>query len=74
VEAQPILLPVVGWLVLWLWTLYDAGRYSDAAWHAAGESRAMWLLLILVLQFFGTLFYLLWVRPKLRFHEQGAAS
>jgi hypothetical protein len=28
---------------------------------------------ILVLQFFGTLFYLLWIRPKLRMYEHGAA-
>lgn len=64
-----ILLPFVGWLMLWLWTLLDAARFSDTAWRAAGASRTMWLLLILVLQFFGTLFYLLWMRPKLKFHE-----
>jgi hypothetical protein len=32
----------------------------------------MWLLLIFVLQFFGTLFYLLWIRPKLGMYEPSA--
>ena len=45
-----LLLPFVGWFVLWVCTLCDAGRYSDAAWSMAGESRTMRLLLILVLQ------------------------
>jgi hypothetical protein len=60
-----VLLPVLAWVALWLWTLSDAWRYSDETWRVAGESRTMWLLLILVLQFFGILFYLVWIRPKL---------
>ena len=58
-------LAVIAWLVVWIWALQDAGRYTDEEWRAAGESKTTWFLLILVLQFFGTLFYLLSVRPKL---------
>jgi Phospholipase_D-nuclease N-terminal len=58
--------------MLWLWTLLDTARFSDAAWRAAGASRTMWLLLIFVPQFFGTLFYLLWIRPKLGMYEPSA--
>lgn len=59
-------MPVLLWLVGWLWALYDAGSRDAALWRAAGESKATWFLLILVLQFFGTLAYLLWVRPRLQ--------
>lgn len=41
-------------------------RYSDEEWRSAGESKSIWFLAILVLQFFGTLVYLVSVRPKLR--------
>jgi H+/Cl- antiporter ClcA len=57
---------LVGWLVLWIWTLMDSNKYSEEEWRAAGESKTTWLLLIVVFQFFGTLFYLLQVRPKLQ--------
>lgn len=47
------LLPFVLWIGIWLWALFDAVSFS------------VWLLLIFVLQFFGTLFYFWQVRPKL---------
>ena len=55
----------VAWGVVWLWALYDAVTRPEEVWLAAGESKIMWCLLIVVLQFFGTLFYVLWTRPKL---------
>lgn len=62
--------PFLAWLGVWLWTLYDAGSHSDEVWRASGESKLLWFLAIVVLQFFGTVFYLLWVRPKLRLLEE----
>ena len=59
-------LAAVGWFVVWIWALQDAGRYTDEEWRSAGENKTIWFLLILVLQFFGTLFYLMSVRPKLQ--------
>jgi hypothetical protein len=61
-----LVLPVlIGWGVLWVWALIDIGNRPDAQWRAAGESKTMWFLLVFVLQFFGLLFYLFSVRPKL---------
>lgn len=62
------LLPFILWIGIWVWALFDAGSYPEEIWRRAGESKTMWILLILVLQFFGTLFYLLRVRPKLLAH------
>ncbi len=55
---------------MWLWTLYDAGSHPEETWRAVGESKPLWFLAIFVLQFFGTVFYLLWVRPKLMEQER----
>ena len=66
--------PFIAWAAVWLWALYDAGSHSEENWKAVGESRLLWFLAIFVLQFFGTVFYLLWVRPKLRLLEKGNAT
>lgn len=62
---------LLGWVGLWFWALFDSGRWDDETWRAAGESKTTWFLLILVFQFFGTLFYLASVRPKLQAAEEG---
>lgn len=59
------LLPLLGWGVLWVWALADIATRDDDEFRAAGESRAMWFVIVFVLQFFGLLGYLLWARPKL---------
>jgi hypothetical protein len=58
-------IPVLIWLAIWLWALVDAGGRPAQVWRQAGESKTMWMLLILVLQFFGTLLYLWRVRRRL---------
>ncbi len=58
-------LPFIAWLVFWLYSLYDLARWSEDAWSAAGESRMVWFVLVLILQFFGVLGYWAMVRPKL---------
>lgn len=71
------LLPIflfIGWIVLWIWCLVDIRRFSPEAWRSAGESKAMWTLAIVVLQFFGTLFYLSSVRAKLQDSEAKLAA
>jgi hypothetical protein len=62
-------IPVGGlWFVVWLWAMFDAGRYPDEVWRDTGESKTLWFLLILVVPFLGTLLYLVTVRPKLRYN------
>ena len=46
--------------------LYEIGTSSDEDFQAVGQSRALWFVVVLVLQFFGTLTYFFMVRPKLR--------
>jgi hypothetical protein len=60
-----LILPVLGWGVLWIWALVDIGSRDDEDFRAVGESKAIWFVVVLVLQFFGLLGYLLWTRPKL---------
>ena len=64
-ELSLLLIPfaLVG---LWIWTLIDIASYSDETWDRVGESKTVWFLLVTVLQFFGTLAYLLVTRPKLQ--------
>jgi Phospholipase_D-nuclease N-terminal len=70
VVELPILIGLAAWSLIWLWAIFDANRYPDEVWRRAGKDRSVWLLLILVLQFFGTLFYLLRVRPELRAQQE----
>lgn len=58
-------LPIIVWLSVWVWALVDAGSRGEEQWQRVGESKTMWMLLIIVLQFFGTIAYLWMIRPKL---------
>lgn len=61
----PLLL-FLGWIAVWLWCLSEILSTPREAWDQIGESKTVWTLVVLVLQFFGTLFYLASVRPKLK--------
>ncbi len=63
---------VVGYAIFWLWMLYEIGSRPEVAYEDAGESKAVWFLLVLVLQFFGTLAYFFMVRSKLLEAEKKA--
>jgi hypothetical protein len=64
------LIPVVFilWGVVWVWALVEIGSTPPEAFSAAGESKTVWFLLVLVLQFFGLLAYLLSTRRRIRAH------
>jgi ABC-type multidrug transport system fused ATPase/permease subunit len=62
VLAVPFLAAFVWWLLM----LVDALKFSDASWSAAGESKVLYVLLMVFLGLIGTLLYVLIARPKLR--------
>jgi hypothetical protein len=51
--------------VIWLWALVDALRISDERWAAAGQSKLIWVLVIVLLGVLGALLYALIARPAL---------
>ena len=61
---------VIGFGVFWLWMLYEIATRPDAAYERAGQSKALWFIVVLVLQFFGTLGYFFMARDKLRAAER----
>ncbi|KQW47511.1 hypothetical protein ASC77_13735 [Nocardioides sp. Root1257] len=60
-----VLVALVG-TVLWIWSLVDALRYDDRRWDAAGQSKLLWVLLIVLLGLLGSLLYVVMPRPALR--------
>ena len=61
-----LLLPIPVLLIgVWIWALADIASHDDEAWRTVGESKTVWFLLVTVLQFFGTVAYLVGTRPKL---------
>jgi hypothetical protein len=54
-----------GVIALWLWVLYLALRVPGERWAAAGQSRPLWIFLIVVLSIPGAALYLLLVAPSL---------
>jgi hypothetical protein len=50
---------------LWLWSLVDALRISDQRWSTAGQSKLLWVLLIVVLGVVGSVLYVAIPRPAL---------
>lgn len=69
--AVPVLffIPLLLWLGVWIWALVDVASHPNDAWLHAGDSKGLWILLILVFQFFGTVIYFLTVRPKLLLYD-----
>src|SRR5438309_1556032 len=58
-----VLLVMLGLGALHFGAIVDAAIRPDAAWAAAGRSRAAWILVILFIPVLGALVYLLAVRP-----------
>ncbi len=55
-------------LLIWLVALVDALRRPAPQWQSAGHSQIVWILVILVASFIGSLAYLLIARPQLQAH------
>jgi hypothetical protein len=71
------LLVVVGlaaYGAFWLWMLYEIGKRPDFVYQRVGESKAVWFVLVLVLQLFGTLGYFFMAREKLIRAEREALT
>lgn len=51
--------------VVWVWSLVDALRIDDRRWAAAGQSKVLWVLLIVLLGLLGSILYALMARPAL---------
>ena len=52
--------------VLWIYTLVDSLQIPDHTWHAAGQNKLLWILLIVFLGFLGSILYMLIPRPSLK--------
>lgn len=75
IEVLIIFLVVVVNLGLVVWALVDIAGHTDAAWTAAGQSKVMWILVIVLTALFcglgwlASIIYLVTTRPKLRSME-----
>ena len=56
-------LALVAW---WLVMLIEALRIPSAQWQARGENQLLYVLLMVLLGFVGTILYVVVPRPKLR--------
>jgi hypothetical protein len=50
-------------LAVWIWSLVDALRFSDQRWVTAGQSKVLWVILIVLLGLLGSLLYVVVARP-----------
>jgi len=51
---------------LWLWSLVDALRTNDQTWNAAGQNKLVWVVVIMLLGFLGSILYVAFPRPALK--------
>jgi hypothetical protein len=64
----------IGVLVLWIWSIVDAAGRPSSQWALAGQSKALWLVVIVGVGVFGcvtfgwlgSLLYILVARPALK--------
>jgi hypothetical protein len=50
---------------LWIWSLVDSLVIPDQQWSVAGQSKLLWVLLIVFLGLLGSLLYVVMARPAL---------
>jgi hypothetical protein len=60
-----VLLAWVACVALWIWSLVDALRFADREWAAAGQTKVLWVVLIVFLGLIGSLLYVRLARPAL---------
>ncbi len=56
---------MLAFFAVFVWGLVDALRRSDEEWAAAGQSKWLWVVVILVAGVIGVVLYWFMVRPKL---------
>lgn len=64
-------LVAIAGFVLWVWALANSLSRPDREWEAAGQSRILWVLVIVFTGFIGAILYLLIARPQLDQHSTG---
>jgi len=57
--------------VFWVWSLVDAIQRPDADWEQAGQSKLVWILVLIFVGFIGSIIYLLVARPPLEEVKRG---
>ena len=55
----------------WVWSLVDAIQRPDRDWEQAGQTKLVWILLLIFTGFLGSFIYLLVARPALEDVERG---
>ena len=60
-----VIAAVVAYGVFWILMLREIALRPDHVYLKSGESKGLWFVVVLVLQFFGTLAYFFIVRDKL---------
>lgn len=50
---------------VWIWSLVDALRFDDRRWIEAGQSKILWVLLLVFLGLLGSILYVVMCRPSL---------
>ena len=70
--VEVLVLLFVAYGVFWVWMLVEIATRPDRVYREAGQSKALWLVVVLALQFFGTLGYFFMVRKELQDIERRA--
>jgi Phospholipase_D-nuclease N-terminal len=60
-----IILVFLASMALWLYTLVDVLRRPDQQYAAAGQTKLVWLLVVLLGHVLGSIIYLAVARPQL---------
>ncbi|HJQ76694.1 MAG TPA: PLDc N-terminal domain-containing protein [Acidimicrobiia bacterium] len=64
IRSSELIVILLGIIPL-VWALGDVLRWPTSAWTAAGQSRSLWILVLIILPLIGPLLYLLFARPRL---------
>jgi len=59
---------------LWLWSLVDALRIDEQTWDAAGQSKLVWVVVIILLGLLGSVLYVGIARRALKATSSAATS
>ena len=57
--------------VFWVWSLVDAIQRPDGDWEQAGQTKLVWILVIVFTGALGSFIYLLVARPSLEEVKRG---
>ena len=61
----------VAGFAFWVWSLVDAIQRPDAEWELTGQSKLLWILVLIFVGIIGSFIYLLVARPSLEEAKRG---